>query len=437
MNVTLTLKYIIVFAFLWTSLSAVAQSGNYQISELGYGWSKTSVNATIFRKNSIASDSIFQFVAYYDSMANVVLARRKLNENEWTIKTTPYKGNVGDAHNVISIMLDGKGYVHMSWDHHNSKLNYCRSREPYSLEMGSTESMTGTNENAVTYPEFYRFSNGDLLFAYRDGGSGNGNLILNRYNAGNQQWARLQSNLIDGQGERNAYWQLHVGNNDEILLSWVWRESPDVASNHDICFARSNDGGITWENSKAEAYCLPIDIKQAEIVCPIAQNSNLINQTSMTSDKHGNVFICTYYKKDDGQCTNLHLIYSNQGKWETSTITQRNLDFDLSGTGSRNIPISRPQILTSDENGKTQITVVYRDEEHGDQLCLVRSFFPELNWQTEVFNTGTLGRWEPSFDTELWKRHNKLHLFYQRVGQGNNETGVNLSAQKVGVIMLK
>jgi hypothetical protein len=204
-----------------------------------------------------------------------------------------------------------------------------------------------------------------------------------------------------------------------------------------MCFARSNDGGITWENSKAEAYCLPIDIKQAEIVWPIAQNSNLINQTSMTSDKHGNVFICTYYKKDDGQCTNLHLIYSNQGKWKTSTITQRNLDFDLSGTGSRNIPISRPQILTSDENGKTQITVVYRDEEHGDQLCLVRSFFPELNWQTEIFNTGTLGRWEPSFDTELWKRHNKLHLFYQRVGQGNNETGVNLSAQKVGVIMLK
>ncbi len=437
MNDSFNLKCLFVLAFLGASLSAFTQSSNFQISEVGYGWSKTSVNATIFRKNSVISDSVYQFVAFYDSLANVVLARRKLNENEWTVKTTPYKGNVSDAHNVICIMLDGEGYLHMSWDHHNSKLNYCRSVEPYSLVMGSKESITATNENAVTYPEFYRFSNGDLLFAYRDGGSGNGNLVLNRYCVSTQHWARVQSNLIDGQGERNAYWQLHIGHNDEVLLSWVWRENPNVASNHDMCFARSNNGGITWENSKAEAYSIPIDVQKAEIVWPIAQNSNLINQTSMTSDKHGNVFICTYYKSVAGQNTNLQLIYNTGGEWKNSTITQRNLDFDLSGTGSRSIPISRPQVLVSDKNERTEIIVVYRDEEHGDQLCLVRSSFPEFNWHFEVYNTGTLGRWEPSFDTGLWKRSKIIHLFYQHVGQGNNETSISMNAQKVGVIMIK
>ena len=41
--------------------------------------------------------------------------------------------------------------------------------------------MTGKDEDDVTYPEFYRMPDGDLLFAYRSGASGRGNLVLNRY----------------------------------------------------------------------------------------------------------------------------------------------------------------------------------------------------------------------------------------------------------------
>ena len=49
--------------------------------------------------------------------------------------------------------------------------------------------------------------------------------------------------------------QACVDTKGTIHISWVWRESPDVASNHDLCYAKSADG-ITWVNSKKwKIYC--------------------------------------------------------------------------------------------------------------------------------------------------------------------------------------
>ena len=49
------------------------------------------------------------------------------------------------------------------------------------------------------------------------------------------------------EGKRNAYWQACVGANGAIHLSWVWRESASVESNHDMAYACSKDGGKTWQ----------------------------------------------------------------------------------------------------------------------------------------------------------------------------------------------
>ena len=135
------------------------------------------------------------------------------------------KGNVKDAHNVISMMVDGEGYIHVSFDHHGHKLNYCRSIAPGSLKLGDKIPMTGVDEGNVTYPEFYSLSGGDLLFVYRSGSSGRGNLVMNRYSLKEHKWIRVQDILIDGENKRNAYWQMYVDEKGTIHLSWVWRES--------------------------------------------------------------------------------------------------------------------------------------------------------------------------------------------------------------------
>jgi len=368
----------------------------------------------------------------------VVVARRKHGTNHWETKQTAYTGNVQDAHNVISIMVDGNGYVHMSWDHHNNPLHYCRSIEPESLELGQMMPMVGENENAVSYPEFYAMADGGLLFAYRDGGSGNGNLVLNRYDVGTQTWSRLQTNLIDGEGQRNAYWQIHVDHLGTIHISWVWRETPDVRSNHDLCYARSGDGGKNWEKSTGEQYTLPIREATAEIIRKIPQGSNLINQTSMTADEAGVPYIATYYKETEASCTQFHVIYLENDQWKSSTATSRTLDFDLGGAGSRSIPISRPQLMILKQGNAQLLALVYRDEEVENNVVLATApLNSELDWTSQIISPYPVDRWEPSYDPELLKNENKLQLYFQRVGQGQAETTASVPPQPVGILEIK
>jgi hypothetical protein len=217
-------------------------------------WANNSVNVTVFRKNSLVTCKDTQFIAYYDKDAYVVTGKRKLGTAQWQLQRTPYKGNAADAHNVISIMTDGEGYIHLAWYHHNNALHYCRSIRPGSLVFTQPMPMTGIQEDKVSYPEFYKMPDGNLLFFYRDGGSGQGNLVMNKYDVKKKRWTQLQSNLIDGEGQRNAYWQACVDKSGTIHVSWVWRETPDVASNHDMCYACSKDGGATWQKSTGEKY---------------------------------------------------------------------------------------------------------------------------------------------------------------------------------------
>ena len=163
------------------SLNSRAVATDVRQVPIAAGWAKTKVNCVIFRRNSLVSDGTSQFAAYYDGEGRVVLAKRKLGGTDWQIQNTPYRGNVKDAHNCISIALDGDGYLHLSWDHHGNPLRYCCSVAPGSLELTEKMAMVGKKESRVTYPEFHLLPGGDLLFFYRDGGAGNGDLILNRY----------------------------------------------------------------------------------------------------------------------------------------------------------------------------------------------------------------------------------------------------------------
>lgn len=238
------------------TLCAQNNFSNVHLVEVGKGYSQTSVNTTVFRNNSLVTQGDEQYISYYDAEGFLVLGKRKLDSEQWILHRTQYKGIVKDAHNIISMMLDGDGYIHVAFDHHGHKLNYCRSIAPYSLVLGEKKSMTGVNEEDVTYPEFYTLAGGDLLFAYRSGASGRGNLVMNRYSIEDKKWTRVQDVLIDGENKRNAYWQLYVDEQGTIHLSWVWRETWLVETNHDLCYARSSDNGVTWYKSNGEKYQL-------------------------------------------------------------------------------------------------------------------------------------------------------------------------------------
>lgn len=405
-----------------TVLLLITTTANAQhVDTLGLGWSKTSVNAVIFRRNSITSIGDLRYASYYDTNGNVVLGVQK-GSRPWMISTTTLKGNVADAHNSISMILDGDGVLHMAWDHHNSKLNYCKGSAPCSIMPGPA--MVGRDEERVTYPEFYRMPNGDLIFLYRNGESGRGNLIMNRYDLKSKTWHRVQDNLIDGENQRNAYWQAHVSKNGTIHLSWVWREEPDVATNHDLCYARSRDGGKTWERSTGEKYKLPIRASNAEYAIKVPQQSELINQTSMSSTPGGKPIIATYWRKPGTTVPQFFVVWHDRKNWKHEQVSQRTTPFSLKGGGTKKIPVSRPMIVSKD-------MVIYRDNERGHMVTIARR--RKKGWTYKDLIKVSDSSWEPSGENTS----GQLRLFIQDVGQGDGEELADKQPTPVVIMTIK
>ncbi|MEO6549957.1 MAG: BNR repeat-containing protein [Ferruginibacter sp.] len=438
MRFSSTFRYRLVILFsLLVCISPAQNRSSPKLVPVGDGWANNSVNAVIFRKNSLVTFRDTQYIAYYNNDRFVVLGKRRTGSSKWQLQTTRYKGNAADAHNCISIMVDGSGFLHLAWDHHNNPLNYCKGISPGALQLTDKLPMTGANEQKVSYPEFYKLPGGDLLFFYRNGASGNGNLAINRYHVNTQSWSSVQSDLVDGEGKRNAYWQACTDANGTIHVSWVWRESPDVASNHDMCYARSKDGGKTWERSNGEKYQLPINAATAEYVCKIPQKSELINQTSMIADERGNPFIASYWKAQGDSIPQYHVIYKAGNQWKIEDLGFRSSPFSLSGMGTRRIPISRPQIIQWKSGKNRHVAVIFRDAARGDKVSLAScSNIAKPNWKVRDITAFELGSWEPSYDTELWKTKGVLNLFIQRVVQADAEGNSATPPQMVKVLEL-
>ncbi|HEV7334132.1 MAG TPA: BNR repeat-containing protein [Flavisolibacter sp.] len=426
----------VLFVLLSCSTNKALQTNHsVQLVEVGAGWANNSVNVVPFRKNALVTFEDTQFIAYYDAEQHVVLGKRKQGETAWLLHKTEYKGNAADAHNAISIAVDGDGFLHVAWDHHNNALRYAKGKAPFSFELGAKTAMTGKAEDRLSYPEFYSLTNGNLLFFYRDGGSGGGNMVINRYNTATKKWEQLHRSLIDGERQRNAYWQACTDQMGTIHVSWVWRESPDVASNHDLCYARSRDGGETWEKSNGEKYALPITAATAEYAVRIPQKSELINQTSMMADQAGNPFIATYWREQGSQVPTYHVVYRDDKMWKTANLAIRQTPFSLSGMGSKRIPIARPQILVSGSGGKAFVSLVYRDEERGSKVSVATANpIEKENWKVADLTTFSVGSWEPVMDPAFWNKTNQLHLFVQQVEQVDGEGKADIPPQKVYVL---
>lgn len=410
-----------------------AAGAHVRLVPIAPGYARNSVNVGVFRKSSLVTHGDTQFAAFYDAEGRVVLAKRKLPGSPWETKTTSLTGTTKDAHNAINIGVDGAGVLHVAWDHHDNPLNYRRGKAPLSLDLVEAP-VTGQNEKHVTYPEFHPLTGGDLLLLYRDGASGRGNLVVDRYDVKAGAWRQLHAKLIDGEGRRNAYWQACTDPSGTIHLSWVWRDSPDVATNHDLCYARSADGGATWAKSTGERYAVPITAGTAEYAARIPQRHELINQTSMTADATGRPYVATYFRAEGANVPQYHVIHHDGSAWQTRRLDLLAQPFRLGGGGTKRIPISRPQILVRDQGGRLTAHVVFRAEERGSRASLAScDDLLKGKWIVRDLTTTSLGQWEPTYDIPRWARDGVLHLFVQRAEQVDAEGVAQFPPQMVYV----
>ncbi len=277
-----------------------------------------------------------QYVAYYDSDRNMAVGQRTLTEKSFTKTVLP--SNQGwDSHNYITMAVDNGGFIHLSGNMHARPLVYFRSGKPGdSNTLKQIKSMTGSNEKRCTYPKFMKGPKGDLIFHYRDGGSGNGVEIYNTYDLKTKTWRRMMDTpLISGIGRSNAYQRgPTLGPDGWYHLIWMWRDTPDVATNHDLSYARSRDL-LNWETVAGKPLKLPITPENnGTIIDPVPVKGGLHNSNHHFGfDSKGRVVV-TYYKHDDTGNTQAYAARFDDGAWRIRTVSDWDGRHIFKGGGS-------------------------------------------------------------------------------------------------------
>lgn len=296
-----------------------------------------------------------QFVAYYDAERRMTVAARTLGETTWQVQTLP--STLGwDSHNYVTLALDESGHVHVAGNMHDVPLIYFRTTTALDVEsLSQVASMVGENETSATYPEFFTGPEGNLIFAYRDGGSGNGNHIFNGYDAEARAWSRLlDTPLTDGQGQYNAYPVGPIQGPDGYWhLVWVWRDTPDASTNHDLSYARTVDL-VNWESAAREPVNLPITLATGDIVDAVPAGGGMINNNTKVGFDARNRPIVAYHKYDAQGNTQLYNARFEDGVWVSHRTSNWDYRWDFGGGGTLVFEIEVEPVVAGDDGTLTQ-----------------------------------------------------------------------------------
>lgn len=347
-----------------------------------------------------------QFIAFYAANRDMTVGSRVLGESSFELVTLPT--TLGwDSHNYVTLAVDSTGHVHVSGNMHNVPLIYFRTTEPWDITtLTQVVSMVGPNEQNATYPEFFHGPDGTLIFAYRDGGSGNGNHIFNKYDTTSRTWSRLlDTPFTDGEGMRNAYPVGPVqGPDGSFHLVWVWRDTPDASTNHDLSYARTRDL-LAWETGSGQPLSLPITLGKSDIVDPVPAGGGMINNNTKVGFDAENRPVVVYHKYDQAGNTQLFNARLENGEWVPHQTSDWDYRWDFGGGGTLIFEIEVEGVQVQSDGTLTQR---YYHAEYGgwgafrlDPLTLAAeaSIAPPLPYPAELdtpesTTPGMVTRWQ-------------------------------------------
>ncbi|MCU4155627.1 BNR repeat-containing protein [Carboxylicivirga sp. A043] len=311
-------------------LLGCAKKTEYNITDIANVPGSFPVNFALYTTKT------YQFVAYYDTSHCMTLASKGLGEEDW--KHVRLESKVGwDSHNYLSLAVDENNIIHLVGNMHSSPLVYFRSTRPLDIHsMQPIHSMLGKDEDVTTYPEFLQGDDGQLLFHYRYGRSGDGYEVYNLWDAQKQTWSRLLDKpLIDGEGKMNAYMQGPLlGPDGRYHLLWVWRDTPDCATNHTLSYARSQNLQ-DWESIRGEKIQLPITISDSVLqVDAIPIHGGLLNIGIKIGFDCNNKVMAGYHKYDKKGNTQLYVAGFDSGVWNRTQLTNWDYRWDFKGWGT-------------------------------------------------------------------------------------------------------
>lgn len=314
----------------------------------------------------------YQYAIYYDHQRQVCVGRRQLPAGSWeVIRFTDYKFDNNDTHNVAVLgICENDGTIHLTWDHHVSDLHYRRSIVGAANNPESTPWTTDlfgpvTNEleptgpvSQVTYPRFVSMPNGNLMFYYRFVTSADGDSIIRVYDGKKNKWLKSHGKFIDRQigkykfnGKTSDYRYAYINGigygGKRLHVSWIWRdrfEKTSATNQHDLCYAYSDDDGITWNNSAGTQVAVTgksfINIDTPGlIVHPIDPGNDLSSQNTQYAYPDGSIHVIILHKAEGNSRTRTyhHHWRDAAGKWHAEQLPFKGSRPEVVGDDQRNL----------------------------------------------------------------------------------------------------
>jgi hypothetical protein len=226
-----------------------------------------------------------------------------------------------DPHHVYAIAVDERGYVHIAGNAHASPLRYIRSQRPGDITAWQPATMPGPTASS-TYPQFAARPDGTLLFFHRDGEAGDGTVELAVLDRHATTW-RAVGTVVDGRpsGESPYLHRVAVDpRSGTAHVLFAWRSDDEASTTNDVSYARSPDGGTTWETSGGRTLTLPITHETAESVLDtVPQGSGLHNGGGLAVDPEGRPHGVVSFGPPDSPEALVHVWHDGEG-WRTEAL---------------------------------------------------------------------------------------------------------------------
>ena len=348
------------------------------------------INGGVSANDVIVSANGYQYAAYYvkDTTSGtayyVAAARRRAPTaatagGVWEVAnlttsafTNGLSGGVPwNSHCAIALGIDlNNDKLHLAWDMHNKTLRYRAS--PANVTTGTpaawsaavfgteTSKMGGQTLSGVTYPNFVRDATGSLSFFYRYGTSSAGYWQTRDYDGTTSTPSWSSAFVYDsgagtdpgtGSASRTAYPNgFSVDARNRYHMTFVWREDVNGGgdgTNHDLCYAYSDDKGLTWRNNAGAVIASQASGTKISIASPglvvrsIPQGNGLMNTQGQEVDASGRIHALMYHRDTakssslvstftPGVSSYFHYWRDGLGNWHRSQVP-----FDCTGSRPR------------------------------------------------------------------------------------------------------
>jgi hypothetical protein len=374
-------------------------------------------NSLPFTQDALATHGTRQYAIWVSGPRRApLIAQRELPRGPWSepvdlqaVPGTPFERPTElDPHNSYALGVDALGRIHVAGNLHNRPLSYMRSA-PADLSEWSAEPMIGSEEESVTYPAFVPLPDGTLLFFYRDGRSGFGDVYLNRLPPQCRRWERLGM-LVEGRSTGESPYLNHVAVSavGALHVSGCFRaRSASAAWNRDVWHATSDDDGATWRSVAGDRLELPLGHASVPIAVSTAPSgSGLVNQTGMDVDRDGNPHIA-YFRYDERGATQIAHAWHDGAAWRAHDVTALTHRMEID-TPIVDASVARPALACMDDGEVWAIFRASHDGYGGRAVCARCT--PGKERREVTIYAGDLGTWEPSLDTAALRRRSELQL---------------------------